>query len=60
MQLSPLHFQLSMPTLKFEDKKDDIQNCLFTYKSRLFPSVIRKKRSDYHNFELFLHPTIIP
>jgi hypothetical protein len=60
MQLSSLHFHLSMPTRKFEEKKDSIWNCLFEHEGHLFPSETREKRPEYDNFGLFLRPSIIP
>ncbi len=60
MQLSPLHFQLSMPTRKFEEKKDDIRNRLFAFEGHLFLSETREKRPEYDVSGLFLphHPSI--
>jgi hypothetical protein len=60
MQLSPLHFQLSMPARKFEEKKDDIRNRLFAYEGHLFLYQTREKIPLYENFGLFLphHPFI--
>ena len=43
MKLFPLYFHLSMPTQKFEEKEDSIQNRLFEHEGCLFPSETGKK-----------------
>jgi hypothetical protein len=46
MKLSLLHFYLSMPNQKFEEKRDSIQNRLFAHEGCLFPLRNLRKRPE--------------
>ena len=59
MKLSPLHLHLSMPTQKFEEKKDSFE-IVFLHTKVVFSSPkSATKGPENDNFGLFLRPSVI-